>query len=150
MFRKLFGVGLLVLLIAGLFGGFSGRRTQSAYYEGYSDGLQAGQSVEGSETAAETSAPPAAPYRDGYGHGRYFGWGILGIFAFFFKAIFMFFLFMFVLRLIFGRRWRHRGGPWGRGSWRFHKHGHGGHRPGWEKSPKWTDDDDDDEPIMTV
>jgi hypothetical protein len=152
MFRKLLGFGLLVLLVTSLFGGLSGRNSRAAYYEGYEAGLQAQTGaavVEGSESAAETSAPPVAPYRDGFGHGRSFGWGalgILGIFAFFLKIAFFFLL----LRLIFGlfgpRRWRHRG-PWGH-----HKHGRGWHgdQPGREKSPKWMDDSDDDEPVMTV
>jgi hypothetical protein len=80
------------------------------------------------------------------------GWaalGILGFFAIFFKIGFFFLLAMLFMRLIFGRRWRRGGGPWGRGPWgHHHKHGH--HRPGREKSPKWMDDSDDDEPVMTV
>ncbi len=142
MFRRLLGFGLLVLLLVGLFGGF-GSRTRAAYYEGFSDGLQAQVGEEG----AETAVPPAAPYRDGPG---FFGWGtlgILGIFAIFFKIAFFFLLAMLFLRLIFGRRWKHRGGPWTRGPWGHHKHGH--HAPGPEKSPKWMSDDDD-EPVMTV
>ncbi|WP_420627724.1 hypothetical protein [Candidatus Leptofilum sp.] len=143
MFRKIFGIGLLILLLMGLFGGF-GSRSRAAYYEGYSDGLQA-QTSESAEEGAE-AAPPAAAYRDGYGHGRFIGWGILGIFAIFFKIGFFFLLAMLIMRLIFGRRRWHKGGPWGRGGW--HKHSH--HRPGREKSPKWMDDSDDDEPVMTV
>ena len=150
MFRKLLGFGLLVLLLTGLFGGMGGRRSQAAYYEGYADGLQAQTSESAAESGAETSAPPAAPsYRDGYGNGRFFGWGILGIFAFFFKFVFFLMLMKMMFWLIGGRRWRHRGGPWKRGHWMHHKHGHG-ERPGKEKSPKWMDDSDDDEPIMTV
>lgn len=147
MFRRFVGFGLLILLLAGLFGGF-GSRTRAAYYEGYADGLQAQASE-----SAETAAPPAAPYYDG--HGRFFGWGalgILGIFAIFFKIGFFFLLAMLFMRLIFGRRWKHRGGPWGHGRWGHHKHdyhAHGHHSPGPEKSPKWMNDDDD-EPIMTV
>jgi hypothetical protein len=150
MFRRFVGFGLLILLLVGLFGGF-GSRTRAAYYEGYADGLQA-QASETSEEGA-TAAPPAAPYYDG--HGRFFGWGalgILGIFAIIFKIGFFFLLVMLFMRLIFGRRWRHRGGPWGRGPWGHHKHdyhAHGHHGPGPEKSPKWMNDDDD-EPVMTV
>ncbi|MCB0136351.1 MAG: hypothetical protein KDD75_14695 [Caldilineaceae bacterium] len=149
MFRKILGIGLIVLLLSGIFGGF-GSRTRAAYYEGYSDGLQA-QTAE----SAEESAPPAAPYRDGYGHGGFMGWaafGVLGFFAIFFKIGFFFLLAMMAMRLIFGRRRWHRGGPWGRGP---HGHGPWGHhhkheRPGREKSPKWMEDSDDDEPVMTV
>ena len=146
MFRKLFGFGLLVLLLAGLFGGFGGRRTQSAYYEGYAAGLQAQSGAETAE-GSEASPPPAA-YHDGYGHGRFIGWGILGIFAVFFKIGFFFLLAMLFMRLIFGRRrWRHRGGPWAHHPmhWRGHHD-----RPGKEKSPQWMADSDDDEPVMTV
>ena len=145
MFRKLFGVGLLVLLLTGLFGGLGGRRSEAAYYEGYAAGLQA----QVSESAAEgtETVPPAVPSHDRFGHGRFLGWGILGIFAFFFKFFFFLLLLKIVFRLLFGRRWRHRGGPWGH----HHKHWQGHHdRPGKEKSPKWMDDSDDDEPIMTV
>ncbi|MAT95850.1 MAG: hypothetical protein CL608_01685 [Anaerolineaceae bacterium] len=150
MFRRFLGFGLLVLLLVGLFGGF-GSRSRAAYYEGYAAGLQAQASESGEE--GTTAAPPAAPHYDG--HGRFFGWGalgILGIFALFFKIGFFFLLAMLFMRLIFGRRWRHRGGPWARGRWGggpwgHHKHGH--HGPGREKSPKWMNDDDD-EPIMTV
>lgn len=143
MFRRLLGFGLLVLLLVGLFGGF-GSRTRAAYYEGYAAGLQA-QAGEAAEEG--TTAAPPAPYRDGPG---FLGWGalgLLGIFAFFFKIGFFFLLAMLFLRLIFGRRWRHRGGPWGRGPWGHHRHGQ--HGPGPEKSPKWMGDDDD-EPVMTV
>ncbi len=154
MFRKFVGLGLIILLVAGLFGGF-GSRSRAAYYEGYADGLQA-QAGESTEEGA-TAAPAPAPYRDGPG---FFGWGalgILGIFAFFFKIAFFFFLAMLFMRLIFGRRWKHRGGPdgygrWGHGPWGHHKHGrhkHGHHGPGPEKGPKWMNDDDD-EPVMTV
>ena len=142
MFRRFLGFGLLILLLVGLFGGF-GSRTRAAYYEGYADGLQA-QASESSEEGT-MAAPPTAPYHDGYGHGRFFGWGalgILGIFAIIFKIGFFFLLAMLFMRLIFGRRWKHRGGPWGH-----HKHGY--HGPGPEKSPKWMNDDDD-EPVMTV
>jgi len=152
MFRRIFGIGLLVLLLVALFGGLSGR-SRAAYYEGYAAGLQAQAGESGEEVPA---APPAAPYYDGYGHGRFFGWGalgILGIFAVFFKIGFFFLLAMLFMRLIFGRRWRHRGGPWGRGPWGHgpwgHHHKHGHHGPGPEKSPKWMNDDDD-EPVMTV
>ena len=148
MFRKFFGMGLLILLLMGILGGFSSR-SRAAYYEGYAAGVQAqvGDAAEGAE-----SAPPPAPYYDGYGHGRFFGWGavgILGIFAIFFKIAFLFLLAMLFMRLIFGRgRW-HRGGPWWRGPWgHHHKHWH--HGPGHEKSPKWMNDSDDDEPVMTV
>ncbi len=146
MFRKLLGFGLLVLLVTSLFGGLSGRRSQAAYYEGYEAGLQAQTSaagVEGSETAAETAVPSAA-YRDGFGHGRSFGWGalgILGIFAFFAKIGFFFLLLMLIFRLLGFCRRRHRRGSWGK---------HGWDNPGREKSPKWMDDSDDDEPVMTV
>lgn len=148
MFRKIFGIGLLFLLLAGLFGGL-GSRTRAAYYEGYTDGLRA-QTGELAEEGAE-AVPPAAPQYDGHRPGGFFGWaalGILGFFAFFFKIGLFFLLAMFILRLIFGRRWRHRGGPWGRGPWGHHKHGHHGH--GREKSPKWMQDSDDDEPVMMV
>lgn len=149
MFRRIFGFGLFILLLLALFGGLSSR-SRAAYYEGYTAGLQA-QTGESSEEGAPV-APPAAPYYDGYGHGRFFGWGalgILGIFAFFFKIAFFFLLAMLFLRLIFGRRWRHRRGPWGPGPWgHHHKRGH--HTPGPEKSPKWMNDDDDDEPVLTV
>ena len=76
MFRKLFGVGLLVLLLTGLFGGLGGRRSEAAYYEGYAAGLQA----QVSESAAEgtETVPPAVPSHDRFGHGRFLGWGILG------------------------------------------------------------------------
>jgi hypothetical protein len=150
MFRRFLGFGLLILLLVGLFGGF-GSRTRAAYYEGYADGLQARASESAEEGA--TAALPAAPNYDG--HGRFFGWGalgILGIFAIFFKIGFFFLLAMLFMRLIFGRRWKHRGGPWGRGPWGHHKHdyhAHGHHGPGPEKSPKWMNDDDD-EPVMTV
>ena len=156
MFRRIFGFGLVILLLMALFGGISSR-SRAAYYEGYAAGLQA-QASESSEAGA-TTVPPTAPYYDG--HGRFFGWGalgILGIFAIFFKIGFFFLLAMLFMRLIFGRRWKHRGGPWGHGPWGHgpwghHKHGyhaHGHHSPGPEKSPKWMDDDDDDEPVMTV
>ncbi|MBK8901060.1 MAG: hypothetical protein IPM53_07750 [Anaerolineaceae bacterium] len=158
MFRRIFGIGLFILLLMGIFGGF-GSRTRAAYYEGYAAGLQA-QVGESSEEGT-TSAPPAAPYYDG--HGRFFGWGalgILGIFAIFFKIGFFFLLAMLFMRLIFGRRWRHRGGPWGHGSWGHgsrrhgpwghHPHWHGHEGPGKEKAPKWMNDHDDDEPVMTV
>ncbi len=150
MFRKILGLGLIILLLSGIFGGF-GSRSRAAYYEGYSDGLQA-QTSDAAEESAE-AAPSAAPYRDG--RGGFMGWaalGILGFFAIFFKIGFFFLLAMLFMRLIFGlRRW-HRGGPWGRGS---RGHGPWGHRhkherPGREKSPKWMDDSDDDEPVMTV
>jgi hypothetical protein len=153
MFRRLFGFGLFILLLMALFGGLSGR-TRAAYYEGYAAGLQA-QASESSEEGAPT-APPAAPYYDDYGHGRFFGWGamgILGIFAIFFKIGFFFLLAMLFLRLVFGRRWRHRRGPWGRDPWRHGPWGHHqkhGHHKGHEKSPKWMNDSDDDEPVMTV
>lgn len=148
MFRKFLGFGLIILLLGGIFGGF-GSRTRAAYYEGYSDGIQA-QTSESAEEGAE-SAPPAAPYRDGYGHGRFIGWGILGIFGFFFKIAFFFLLISLFMRLIFGRRRWHRGGPWGRhGRWGHHHSKHRYHGSGHEKSPKWMDDSDDDEPIMTV
>ena len=143
MFRRLVFVGLFIVLLTGLFGGFGRMRARDAYYDGYTDGLQAQAGAESGETAAET-APPAATYRDGYGR----GWGILGIFGFIFK----FFFFLLLLKLLFGllgfRHWR-RHGKWGRGSWRHHKHGDWADRPGHEKSPKWMDDDDD-EPILTV
>lgn len=148
MFRKLLGFGLLVLLLTSLFGGLSGRRSQAAYYEGYAAGLQAKNNVEASVEGQETAVPPAAPYRDGFEHGRFWGWGavgILGIFAIFFKIGFFFLLFMLAFRLLGSRRWRQHG------PWKHHKHGHSwhGHHPGREKSPKWMDDDDD-EPVMTV
>ncbi|GJM41950.1 MAG: hypothetical protein DHS20C20_22320 [Ardenticatenaceae bacterium] len=149
MFRRLFGFGLFILLLMALFGGLSSR-SRAAYYEGYEAGLQA-QASESVEEGAETAVPPAAPYHDGYGHGRFFGWGalgILGIFAIFFKIGFFFLLAMLFMRLVFGRRWKHRGGKWGHGPWgHHHKHSH---HPGHEKSPKWMNDDDDDEPVMTV
>jgi len=152
MFRRIFGFGLFILLLMALFGGLSGR-SRAAYYEGYAAGLQA-QAGESSEEGVPT-APPAAPDYDGYGHGRFIGWGalgIIGIFAFFFKIGFFFLLAMIFMRLIFGRRWRHRGGPWGRGPWGHHHHPrwHGHEGPGKEKSPKWMNDNDDDEPVMTV
>ena len=143
MFRRFLGFGLLMLLLAGLFGGF-GSRTRAAYYEGYADGLQA-QTTE----LAETAVPSAAPHYDGYGHGHFIGWGILGIFAIFFKIGFFFLLAMLIMRLIFGRRWRRRG-RWGHGPWGHHHHRHGYHGSGPEKGPKWMADSDDDEPIMTV
>jgi len=148
MFRRIFGFGLFILLLTALFGGLS-NRSRAAYYEGYADGLQA-QASESAEEGAQ-AVPPAAPYYDG--HGRFFSWGalgILGIFAIFFKIGFFFLLAMLFMRLIFGRRWKHRGGPWrrGPGPWgHHHKHGH--HDSGPEKSPKWMNDDDD-EPVMTV
>ena len=145
MFGTIFGFGLLILLLVGLFGRFGGR-TRAAYYEGYNDGLRA----QAGESAAEgtEAVPPAAPYYDGHRPVGFWGWGILGFFAIFFKIGFFFLLVMLFMRLIFGRRWRHRGGPWGRGPWGHHKHGH--HGPGPEKSPKWMQDSDDDEPVMTV
>ncbi|MCP4419124.1 MAG: hypothetical protein GY805_21115 [Chloroflexi bacterium] len=161
MFRKLLGFGLLVLLVTSLFGGLSGRSSRAAYYEGYEAGLQAQTSAEvgteaadGSETAV---SPPAAPHGYGRGHdyNRSFSWGawgILGIFAIFFKIGFFFLLLMLIFRLLGPRRWRHRA-HWHRGPWgHHHKHGHGSHRhhSGHEKSPKWMDDSDDDEPVMTV
>ena len=74
MFRRIFGIGLFILLLMALFGGLSSR-SRAAYYEGYAAGLQA----QASETSEEgtTAVPPAAPYYDG--HGRFFGWGALGI-----------------------------------------------------------------------
>lgn len=147
MFRKILGIGLVVLLLSGLFGGF-GNRTRAAYYEGYSDGLQA-QTGE----SAEESAPPAAPYRDGFGHNGFLGvaaFGILGFFAIFLKIGFFFLLAMLFVRLIFGRRRWHRGGPWRRGPWGHHPHWHGHNGPAKEKGPKWMQDNDDDEPVMTV
>ena len=151
MFRRIFGFGLFILLALALFGGLSGR-SRAAYYEGYAAGLQAQASESGEE--GTTAVPPAAPYYDG--HGRFFGWGalgILGIFAIFFKIGFFFLLAMLFMRLVFGRRWRHRGGPWRRGPWGHgpwaHHHKHEHHGPGHEKSPKWMNDDDD-EPVMTV
>ncbi|WP_420643213.1 hypothetical protein [Candidatus Leptofilum sp.] len=139
MFRKLLGFGLIILLLSGIFGGF-GSRTRAAYYEGYSDGIQA-QTSESAGEGAE-AVPPVSPYRDGYGHGRFIGWGILGIFAIFFKIGFFFLLAMLFMRLIFGRRHWRRGGPW--------RHHHKHDQPGPEKSPKWMHDSDDDEPVMTV
>ena len=150
MFRRIFGVGLLILLLMGIFGGF-GSRTRSAYYEGYADGVRAQTSAAAEDGG--TAVPIYPPHYDGFGHGRFLGWGalgILGIFAFFFKIAFFFLLAMIVLRLIFGRRhWRRRG-PWrGHGPWgHHHKHSH--HGPGPEKGPKWMHDSDDDEPVMTV
>ena len=147
MYRKMFGIGLIILLLAGLFGGF-GSRSRAAYYEGYTDGLRA-QAGETAAEGAEAGPPPADTHYDGYGSGRFFGWGALGVVGNF--AIGFFFLLgMLFLRLIFfGRRWRHRGGPWGHGPWG-HRHKHGHHGPGPEKSPKWMQDSDDDEPVMTV
>jgi hypothetical protein len=161
MFRKLLGFGLLILLVTSLFSGLRGRQSRSAYYEGYEAGLQAqsgaevgSETAEGSETAAETSAPAAAPHQDGFGYGRSFGWGalgILGIFAIFAKIGFFFLLLMIIFRLLRPHRWQHHG-SWHRSSWGCHKHGHGPHEhhPFKEKSPKWMDDSDDDEPVMTV
>ncbi len=152
MFRRLLGFGLFIMLLMVLFGGFSGR-SRAAYYEGYADGLRA-QVSEVAEEGAE-AVSPTAPRYDGFGHGRFFGWGalgILGIFALFFKIAFFFLLAMLFMRLIFGRRGWHHGGPWGRGPWGHHKHdyhAHGHHGPGQEKSPKWMNDDDD-EPVMMV
>ncbi|MCB8949402.1 MAG: hypothetical protein H6653_15435 [Ardenticatenaceae bacterium] len=149
MFRRIFGVGLLILLLMGIFGGF-GSRTRAAYYEGYADGMSAQTSAAAEDDG--TAVPVYPPHYDGFGHGRFLGWGalgILGIFAFFFKIAFFFLLAMIVLRLIFGRR-RWRRGPWqGHGPWgHHHKHGH--HGPGPEKGSKWMHDSDDDEPVMTV
>ncbi len=154
MFRRIFGIGLLILLLMGIFGGFGGR-TRAAYYEGYSDGLRA-QTSESGEVGA-TAVPPT-PHYDGFGHGRFLGWGalgVLGILAIFFKIGFFFLLAMFFTRLIFGRHGRHRGGPWrrgpwGHGPWGHHPRWHGHEGPGKEKSPKWMNDSDDDEPVMTV
>lgn len=152
MFRRIFGIGLLILLLMSIFGGF-GARSRAAYYEGYSDGLRAQTSESGEEGA--TAVPP---YYDGYGHGRFLGWGalgILGIFALFLKIGFFFLLAMLFMWLIFGRRRWHRGGPWrrgpwGHGRWGHHPHWHGHDGPGKEKAPKWMNDRDDDEPVMTV
>lgn len=154
MFRRIFGIGLLILLLMGIFGGFGGR-TRAAYYEGYADGVRAQTSESGEDG---TAVSPYPPYYDGFGHGRFLGWGalgILGIFAIFFKIGFFFLLAMFVMRLIFGRRRWHRGGPWrrgpwGHGPWGHHPHWHGHDGPGKEKAPKWMNDSDDDEPVMTV
>ena len=156
MFRRIFGIGLLILLVMGIFGGL-GSRTRAAYYEGYSDGVRAQTSV-AAEDGGSTAVPTYPPYYDGFGHGRFFGWGalgILGIFAIFFKIGFFFLLAMIVLRLIFGRRhWHRRGpwrrGPWGPGPWGQHPGWHGHDGPGKEKAPKWMNDSDDDEPVMTV
>lgn len=155
MFRRIFGIGLLILLLMGILGGFGGR-TRAAYYEGYSAGLRA-QTSESGEEGAETAVPSPSHY-DGFGHGRFFGWGVLGvlgIFAIFFKIGFFFLLAMLFMRLIFGRHGRHRGGPWrrgpwGHGPWGHHPRWHGHEGPGKEKSPKWMNDSDDDEPVMTV
>jgi hypothetical protein len=150
MFRRIFGFGLFIMLLMALFGGL-GSRSRAAYYEGYADGLRA-QVSEVVEEGAE-AVSPAAPRYDGFGHGRFFGWGalgILGIFAIFFKIGFFFLLAMLFMRLIFGRHGRHRGGPWGRGPWGYHPRWHGHEGPGKEKSPKWMNDSDDDEPVMTV
>ena len=96
MFRRIFGVGLLILLLMGIFGGF-GSRTRSAYYEGYADGVSAQTSAAAEDGG--TAVPVYPPQYDGFGHGRFLGWGalgILGIFAFFFKIAFFFLLAMIV------------------------------------------------------
>jgi hypothetical protein len=143
IFRKLFGLFFLGLLVFGLVGLISagGRsRYQAAWLEGYAAGQQAAVSAEqgttgGAQGAAVPAAPPAPVY--GFGHGWFFpGFGMF----FCFLPLFLFGLpFLF-----FGRRHGRRGHWHGHRGWRGHEH----QQPP-RQSGHWADFDDwPDEPVQ--
>ena len=138
IFRKLFGLGFLAIMLFAFFGAFGSMRqarTNDAYMAGYLAGQQAAVSEDGNAA----TAPPASAYDyDTHyrGHRGFFpGAGLLLCIL-----PFMFFGFM---SMIFGSKHHRRHGPCGpRGPEHWHHHGP------WKGNakPVWDDDDFTNEP----
>ena len=139
IFRKLFGLGFLAIMLfafLGAFGSMRQARTNDAYLAGY----LAGQQATASEDGTVNPAPPMSPY--GYdthyrGHRGFFpGAGLLLCIL-----PFMFFGFMSMMFGCKRRHWKHGpGGPGGPGNWH--------HRGPWQGGgkPVWEDDEFENEP----
>jgi hypothetical protein len=131
VFRKLFGLFIILLILGGLFGW--GRRNE--YQAGYAQGYVAGQqSVAQGEDGGTAVSPPVTPHYPAY-HYRGFGF-----FEFLFKGFFLFMGFMLLMGLLFGR------GHWhGKHGRHHHKWHHEWHKS--SQKPPWYDDEAD-EPLM--
>jgi hypothetical protein len=133
-FRKITGVLLVVLIIAGLFGTISSSRYQAGWAQGYA----AAQQVAAGEDGGTAAVPPAP--RAFTGHGFYgLFWGL----GFFFKFLFFLFFLGMIGRFFGFWFWRHRG----RGPKQWRKHWHHKH----DHTPPWYDHGDDDladEPVF--
>ncbi|HRQ39527.1 MAG TPA: hypothetical protein PLD25_16585 [Chloroflexota bacterium] len=138
-FRKIFGLFFILLLFGALFGmnGRNQSQFQAGYVQGYVAGQQSMQTAEGGTAVA----PPPAPYYPTYHYPGY------SFFSFFIKGFVLFFGFMLLMGLLFGRGRRHGGhGPKplrvGRRWHKWHEEWHqAGHKPPWY-------DADADEPVM--
>lgn len=131
---RLIGFIAAGFLIMGLFG----MARSSAYHAGWSQGYVSGQAAavqqappaaaaEG-ETAAPAPSAPAAGYNPYAAHHGYYGYGH-SPFGWFIGGLFKLFLFLIMLKFIFGFLfWGMRG----RRHWRRH-HRHGHHGPPWHK-----------------
>jgi len=172
--KKVFGFGLLFLLIAHLFGamvfmGSSHRGSASVAQEAWARGYIAGQqAATGEDGATESAVPPS--HMDGmesYGHHGYSGYesyghgydgqydrhqmGAFSIFGMMFRCLIPLFLIGGLFMFIGKRGCRHHG----RGEGRSHRGCRppwAGHRPPWAdrgegQEPRWVaDDPSDDEP----
>ena len=105
-------------------------RSQSQYQAGYVQGFVAGQqSVQAAEDGTAVVLPPAPSYHPGF-----------SFFSFLVKGFVLFFGFMLLMGLLFGRGRCHKGH--GRRWHKWHEEWHqAGHKPPWF-------DPDADEPVM--
>lgn len=129
--RRRRGLGLVVLALMLLVGGTVGF---IAYNAGVSHGLAMGATsvaLEKGGQGAQAAVPPPAAYPYGYyGYGwhPWHPWG----FGFFLGPLFFIFFWVFLLRLLFWRRWH---GGWGGGGW-----GGGCYGRGYYRGRPWPDD----------
>lgn len=128
-FRRLFFLFFALLFLGALFG--MNGRSQSQYQTGYVQGFVAGQQSMQAIEGGTAVVPPSPP---DYHLGSSF-------FDFFIKGFVLFFGFMLLMGLVFGRGRRHGGGHgrcWQKAHHKWHQTGH---------KPPWYDVDAD-EPVM--
>ncbi|MCL4266057.1 MAG: hypothetical protein KJ069_22800 [Anaerolineae bacterium] len=129
-FRRFFFLFFILLFLGALFG-MNGRQ-QSQYQAGYVQGFVAGQQSMPAAEGDTAVTPPPAPYYPTYHPGFSF-------FGFFIKGFVLFFGFMLLMGLLFGRgRHKGHGRCWPKAHHKWHQTGH---------KPPWYDVDAD-EPVM--
>jgi hypothetical protein len=135
IFKKLFGLGFLAIMLfafLGAFGSMRQARTDEAYRQGYLAGQQAAAA---SEDGTVNTSPPMSPY----GYDTHYG-GHRGFFPgaglFLCLLPLMFFGFM---SMMFGCKRRH---------WKYGPGGSGHHHAPWKGGgkPVWEDDEFENEP----
>lgn len=163
--RRFIGFIAVGFLIMGLFG----MARSSAYRVGWSQGFASGQAAvvqqapaeSNTESAAPAQSAPAAGYNPYAAHPGYFGYH--SPFGWFIGGLFKLFLFLIMLKFIFGflfwgmrgrrrwgkhhRHWGHHGPPWRKGHHGPYPHGDSDGR---SEKERYYDEHGPDSPIVDL